>query len=533
MGAEVIRVEDPVTHGYWDVLRGVSPFVDERRGPDFGGPFNNHNVEKLGVTLNLRTDEGKELLRELVAISDVVTENFAPGVMDRLGFPTTSCAPSKRTSCTSPTRATATPAPTATSRPGVRSCRPCCGLAFATGIADQHPAAIGYSYMDHHGANVMAIAIMAGLLHRNRTGDGQWIDISCTDAGAFLNGPALLDYTVNRRPLRRSGSPDSNGSRSPVMAPHGIYPCEGEDNWVAVACRDDRDWRALAGVVAACLVRRGALGRPARAVSRRRRSSIAGWPCGRRSLERFSLAATLREAGVPAAAVQRPSERIDHDPETSDWGLWPRVTHSKMGKIRVDGIPAHFSKTDWVIERGAPCLGEHNDVVFGDLLGHTDEELVAWRAQGVAVSLPGRPDGSSGALEGVRVVELASEHGALAGKILADLGAEVIVVEPPGGHASRRFGPFLDDVPGPERSLWWWYYNTGKLSVVLDLQEASGCRPVPEPRGDERHRARGRTTRPAGRAGSGLPIVRTGAPRAGLGVHHAVWPFEASLGRNR
>jgi crotonobetainyl-CoA:carnitine CoA-transferase CaiB-like acyl-CoA transferase len=90
------------------------------------------------------------------------------------------------------------------------------------------------------------------------------------------------------------------------------------------------------------------------------------------------------------------------------------------------------------------------------------------------VSLPGRPDGSSGALAGVRVVELASEHGALAGKILADLGAEVIVVEPPGGHASRRFGPFLDDAPGPERSLWWWYYNTGKLSVALDLQEASG-----------------------------------------------------------
>jgi len=79
----------------------------------------------------------------------------------------------------------------------------------------------------------------------------------------------------------------------------------------------------------------------------------------------------------------------------------------------------------------------------------------------------------TGALDGVRVVELASEHGAFAGKILADLGAEVIVVEPPGGHATRRFEPFLDDVPGPERSLWWWYYNTGKLSVTLDLHDAA------------------------------------------------------------
>ena len=75
----------------------------------------------------------------------------------------------------------------------------------------------------------------------------------------------------------------------------------------------------------------------------------------------------------------------------------------------------------------------------------------------------------------MRVVELASEHGAFAGKILADLGAEVIVVEPPGGHASRRFEPFLDDVAGPERSLWWWYYNTGKLSVVLDLDHPVGA----------------------------------------------------------
>jgi crotonobetainyl-CoA:carnitine CoA-transferase CaiB-like acyl-CoA transferase len=86
------------------------------------------------------------------------------------------------------------------------------------------------------------------------------------------------------------------------------------------------------------------------------------------------------------------------------------------------------------------------------------------------VNAPAGPDTAApGALQGVRVVELASEHGALAGKILADLGAEVIVVEPPGGHASRRFEPFLDDVPGPERSLWWWFYNTGKLSVLLDL----------------------------------------------------------------
>lgn len=382
MGAEVIRVEDPVTQGYWDVLRGVSPFVDERRGPDFGGPFNNHNVEKLGVTLNLRTEAGKELLRELVAISDVVTENFAAGVMARLGF-SYEVLRSIRADVvyvsnsgfghTGPYRQFKTWGPLVQAS---------CGLAFATGIAGRHAAGIGYSYMDHHGANVMAIAIMAGLLHRNRTGEGQWIDISCTEAGAFLNGPALLDFTVNGRPMRRPGSPDSNHSRSPAMAPHGVYPASGDDNWVAIACRDDRDWKALTEMLDADWARGARWSSCAARVEGEAELDhrLGEWT---KDFDRFVLAGELRAVGVPAAAVQRPAERIDHDPETARWGLWPTVKHSAMGNVRVDGIPVHFSEMDWVIERGAPCLGEHNDVVFGDLLGHSQEELEGFRAAGV------------------------------------------------------------------------------------------------------------------------------------------------------
>src|SRR5258708_19368913 len=95
--------------------------------------------------------------------------------------------------------------------------------------------------MDHHGASFMAIAIIGGLMHRHRTGEGQWIDLSCTEAGALLNGPALLDYTVNGR----RSSPDANRSAWPPMAPHGIYAAAGTDNWIAIACRDDRQWKAL------------------------------------------------------------------------------------------------------------------------------------------------------------------------------------------------------------------------------------------------------------------------------------------------
>jgi benzylsuccinate CoA-transferase BbsF subunit len=382
MGAQVIRIEDPLTQGYWDALRGVAPFVDERRGPDFGGPFNNHNVEKLGITLNLRTDTGKQLLRELVAVSDVVTENFAAGVMARLGFPYEELRAIKEDIVyvsnsgfgqTGPYREFKTWGPLA---------QACCGLAFATGLADQHAAGIGFSYLDHHGANVMTIAIMAGLLHRQRTGEGQWIDVSCTEAGALLNGPALLDFTVNGRPLRRPGSPDSNRSQSPLMAPHGIYPAAGEDNWIAIACRDDRDWEALGGVVATDWSTDSRWATLTGRIDGQDELDglLAAWTW---STDRFELAAALRKVGVPAAAVQRPSERIENDAGTSDWGLWPTVTHSKMGDVRVDGIPVHFSKTDWVIRRGAPCLGEHNDVVFRDLLGHTEQELRTFREDGI------------------------------------------------------------------------------------------------------------------------------------------------------
>lgn len=382
MGAQVIRIEDPLTQGYWDALRGVSPFVDERRGTDFGGPFNNHNVEKLGVTLNLRTAAGKDLVRELVAVSDVVTENFAAGVMERLGFSYEELrsirgdivyVSNSGFGHSGPYRDFKTWGPLA---------QACCGLAFATGLANQHPAGIGYSYMDHHGANVMAIAIMAGLLHRHRTGQGQWIDISSTDAGALLNGPTLLDYTVNKRPSRRPGSPDSNRSRSPIMAPHGIYPAAGDDNWIAIACRDDQEWQALVNLMTEdwCTDQRWSTCENRVTAEDELDRRVGEWTG---SHDRYALASALRRAGVPAAAVQRPAERIDGDPASSDWGLWPTVTHSKMGDVRVDGIPVHFSKTDWSIARGAPCLGEHNEIVFRDLLGHSDDELEQLRNSGV------------------------------------------------------------------------------------------------------------------------------------------------------
>lgn len=381
-GAEVIRVEDPVRQGRWDLLRGSGPFVDERRGLELGGGFNNHNVEKYGVTINLKDERGRDLLRDLIAQCDVVTENFAGGVLARLGFGYEDLKAIRSDIIYVSNSGFGHTGPLAAFKTWGPVVQAICGLSFLSGLPDQPPAGWGYSYMDHLGADFMVLGILAALVHRRRTGEGQWVDMSCIEAGITLDGPAILDHSVNARPARRPGSPDSNHSDSPAMAPHNIYPAAGEDRWVAIACRHDADWTALAKVVAepwAADARfetlQGRLDHQAELDT-----ALAAWT-GQR--DRYEVAAALQAAGVPASAVQQAVDRIDNDPGTTEWGLWPEVEHPMIGRVRVDGIPIHLSATDWTIERGAPLLGQHNDVVFGGLLGRSDEELASLREAGV------------------------------------------------------------------------------------------------------------------------------------------------------
>jgi benzylsuccinate CoA-transferase BbsF subunit len=381
-GAQVIRIEDPVNEGRWDVLRGAAPFVDDRRGGELGGGFQNHNVEKLGVTLNLRTERGRELLERLVAVSDVVTENFAAGVLEGWGFGWERLRSIRPDLIYVSNCGFGHEGPYAAFRTWGPIVQANCGLTFSSGLPDLPAAGWGYSYMDHHGGNIMAMAVLAALVHRNRTGEGQWVDMSCTEAGSALLGPAVLDRTVNGRPLRRPGMPHSNRSDAPPMAPHGIFGADGADAWVAIACRDDRDWRALAAVVAEPWT---ADPRFATIEGRLEHQDeldahVAAWCADR---DKHAVAASLTAAGVPAAPVRTPEERIELDADTAAWGLWPAVDHPGMGRVRVDGIPVHLSATDWAIERPAPLLGQHNREVFGGLLGVSDDELAALAEEGV------------------------------------------------------------------------------------------------------------------------------------------------------
>ena len=380
-GAEVIRIEDPVRQGRWDILRGVPPYVDERRGFDLGGGFNNHNTDKHGITLNLRTERGKELLTRLIEVSDVVSENFAKGVLERWGFGYERLREIKPDIVYVSNCGFGHVGPYSDFKSWGPIAQAVSGLTFTSGLPGQPPAGWGYSYMDHTGAYYMAMAIMLALLHRQRTGEGQWVDLACMDAAVTLNGPALLDWTVNGRPSRRDGSPDSNRNAWPPMAPHGIYPSRGDDEWVAIACRNQGDWEALAGVVAA-----GWCSDPGFAHLEGRLAAqdaldarLGAWTSER---SKFDTEALLVGAGVPVAPVLKPEERIDLDPSTGDFGLWPTAHHTAMGDVRVDGQAAHFSKTDWKIERGAPCLGEHTEAVLGRVLGLDDRDIAELREEG-------------------------------------------------------------------------------------------------------------------------------------------------------
>jgi len=379
-GAQVIRVEDPVTKGRWDALRGVGPYVDSRRGINASAAFNNHNVGKLGVTINLRTDAGKQLLGELISVSDVVCENFAAGKLAGLGFDYDELKAVKPdivyvSNCGfghfGPYRDFKTWGPVV---------QALSGLTFSSGYPDGEPAGWGFSYMDHVAAYYMTIAILAAVHHRARTGEGQHVDLATVPAGIAMVPTAVLDFTVNRRTSERGGRPNGNRADFSEMAPHGIYPCSGDDRWVAIVCRDDRDLAVLAKVLDEPALAADRFARLDQRVAAADELDQLITACTRNRRATL-LVSDLQVAGVPASVVKSPQERIDEDPDVG--GLFPTVVHPEIGEVRVEGIPLRFSATPWSISAPAPCLGEHNREVFAGLLGHSELELDEMTRQGV------------------------------------------------------------------------------------------------------------------------------------------------------
>jgi crotonobetainyl-CoA:carnitine CoA-transferase CaiB-like acyl-CoA transferase len=352
--------------------------------PDMGGQFNNKNPGKRGISLNVRHPKGLALAKRLVAMSDIVAEGFSPGVLESwgLGYDVLrSIKPDIIYVQQSGMGAQGTYGRFRTVGPIANAFA---GLSEMSGLPEPAmPAGWGYSYLDWMGAYSFALAMLTGLFHRARTGEGQWIDASQSEVGLFISGTAVLDWSANDRIWSRYGN------RSPYKpaAPHNVYPCAGEDRWLAIACFTETEWRALTEVARHTDWANDARFRDLAARMKHQDALdalIAEWT---RSLDRYEAMIALQSAGVPAGVCQTAEDRCDNDPQLAALNWLTEVTGTKIGRWPIAEVPVKFSESPahigGRIDRGAPCYGEDNEYVYGELLGMTKKEIAALAEEGV------------------------------------------------------------------------------------------------------------------------------------------------------
>ncbi|MGE0097415.1 MAG: CaiB/BaiF CoA transferase family protein [Hydrogenophaga sp.] len=344
--------------------------------PEMGGHFNHKNAGKRGLSLNIRDPRGLEIARQLVAVSDVVAEGFSPGVMERwgLGYEAMKAIRADiiyvqqsgmganglygRMRTVGPIAAAFT------------------GLSEMSGLPEPAPpAGWGYSYLDWIGAYSFAQAILAGLLHRQRTGEGQWVDASQCESGLMVCGVSALEWAAHRRAFRR------NGNRSPwnTCAPHGAYRCLGHDRWIAIACETQAAWEAFvraSGVTALASDARFATLAGRLAHQDELDALVEQWT---RTQEPYACMALLQAAGVSAGVCQSAEDRCEHDPQLAQEQWMTEVAAEKIGTWPITEMPFKLSATPSHVgglpDRGAPLYGEDNEYVLGELLGYSTSTI--------------------------------------------------------------------------------------------------------------------------------------------------------------
>jgi crotonobetainyl-CoA:carnitine CoA-transferase CaiB-like acyl-CoA transferase len=258
------------------------------------------------------------------------------------------------------------------------------GISELSGLPDPYPpAGIGYSYLDWFGAYNMATAMMAALYRQRRTGLGCHIDSSQVETGTYLCGTAVLDYSVNGRPWRRTG----NRSPAKPAAPHGVYRVAGVDRWIAIACFNDDNWRTLVHVLGMAHL----LDDP-RVSDKEQRlrhgdllddlvaPATSEW-------EGYVLMDALQAGGVPSGVCQTAEDRMTRDPQLAHLDWLVELPQPAIGRWPVKEIPVHYSETPpyigGTLARAGPNYGQDNDLVYGGLLGRSPEERQRLRRDGV------------------------------------------------------------------------------------------------------------------------------------------------------
>ena len=372
MGAEVIKIEAIQRLDGW---RGAGDAYELT--PNWNGL----NRNKLGLTLDLTQPDGKGLFERLVAQSDIVVENYTPRVMENFGLGY-------------PVLAEINPRIIMLSLSGFGATGPwrdflafafpteeMSGLAQLTGYEGGPPELIGPPVTDALAGMMGTFSILTALEYRRRTGCGQYIDCSQIEALTGMIGGEVMSFTMNGRVEPR------RGNRHEWMAPHGVYPCAGDDRWVAIAVGSDQQWRALCDSLG-----ESALGTDERFASASGRHAhqaeiderISRWTAARTHYDAMHV---LQAAGVPAGAVLTPSELLV-DPQLNARGFFQVLDRGPIGTYPYPGPAFKLSATPGELRRPAPFLGEHNGYVLRDLLGLSDEEIAALESKQVIGTKP-------------------------------------------------------------------------------------------------------------------------------------------------
>jgi len=359
LGAEVIKIESAMRP---DAFRKPHP-VYGRMGP---ATFDQVSSTKLSVRINLKKSEGIALAKRIVAASDIAAESFRPGVMDRLGLGYEDLKTVKHDIVMLSVSSSGQSGPDSHFAGYAPLFGAWGGLGDLTGYEDGPPVEIRH-VMDHTVGMNAATAVMAALHRRRATGHGGHVDVAAREVAASLVGDMLLLAAAG-------GTPHRMGNTHPRMAPHGVYPASGEDRWLALGVDNDAEWRALANLIGQPELAGDA--RFATADARRANSEaldaiVAGWTAMQ---DANAAAERLQSAGIGAHASWTTPE-IAADPHLRQRHAIVEVSEPDGKRRAAVGVPMRLSKGAEIgIDRGTPKLGEHEDFVYGDLLGMSQAE---------------------------------------------------------------------------------------------------------------------------------------------------------------
>jgi len=351
-GAEVIKVESRTRP---DNLRVAPPMRPGTSGLDASGYFASRNAGKKSFALNMSHPAAAPLARRLAQACSVVTSNFRPGVMERWGLgyadlcrdqPGLIYLTMPMQGATGPHRHYAGFGSTIAAL---------AGLTEPSGQPGRAPVGTGTHYPDHvPNPGHALVALLAALVHRARTGQGGRIELSQLESTASLLGPAVIRYSVTGE------LPSRQGNRVPWAAPHGVYPCRGDDTWIAICVRTEAEWAGLAAVLEMEADPRDRKQHEDE-LDERIAARTARW-------DRWELMRRLQAAGVPAAVAETPGDVFD-DPVLAGRGYWRTLHHPVMGPVRSASAPHLWNGQPVSPRSPAPLLGQHTEQIARDLLG--------------------------------------------------------------------------------------------------------------------------------------------------------------------